>query len=121
MIQDLKAVILVGGLGTRLRSVVPSTPKVLASIGNTPFLALLVEQLRSQGIRRLVMCSGYLSHQIEAQFGDGDFWGVSIEYSKEDQPLGTGGAIKKAKRYLRGASMFIAMNGDSFLEVIFES
>jgi len=121
VIQDLKAVILVGGLGTRLRSVVPSTPKVLASIGNTPFLALLVEQLRSQGIRRLVMCSGYLSHQIEAQFGDGDFWGVSIEYSKEDQPLGTGGAIKKAKRYLRGASMFIAMNGDSFLEVIFES
>jgi NDP-sugar pyrophosphorylase family protein len=71
MMQDVKAVLLVGGLGTRLRSVVPSTPKVLASVGKRSFLELLVEQLRSQGIRRLVMCSGYLADQIETEFGDG--------------------------------------------------
>lgn len=119
MIQDLKAVLLVGGLGTRLRSVVPSTPKVLASLGRTSFLELLVEQLRSRGIRRLIMCSGYLADQIEAQFGDGAKWGVSIEYSKEEQPLGTAGAVKNAERSLRDAPAFIVMNGDSFLEVDF--
>lgn len=117
MVQDLKAVLLVGGLGTRLRSVVPSTPKVLASIGKTAFLELLVDQLRSQGVNRLVLCTGYLGDQIEARFGDGENWGVSIEYSKEEQPLGTAGAIKNAERYLCDCSTFIAMNGDSFLEV----
>ena len=120
MIQDLKAVLLVGGLGTRLRSVVPSVPKVLASVGKTSFLELLVEQLRSRGIRRLVLCSGYLADQIESQFGDGSAWGVSIEYSREAQPLGTAGAIKNAKHYLRDASAFMVMNGDSFLEVDFD-
>jgi len=119
MLQDLKAVLLVGGLGTRLRSVVPSTPKVLASIGETAFLELLVDQLRSQGVHRLVLCTGYLGDQIEARFGNGENWGVSIEYSKEEEPLGTAGAIKNAERYLGDSSTFIAMNGDSFLEVNF--
>jgi D-glycero-alpha-D-manno-heptose 1-phosphate guanylyltransferase len=119
MIQDLKAVLLVGGLGTRLRSVVPSAPKVLASVGEISFLELLVEQLRSRGIRRLVLCSGYLADQIETRFQDGTAWGVSFEYSKEEQPLGTAGAIKNAERYLRDTPAFIVMNGDSFLEVDF--
>ena len=119
MIQDLKAVLLVGGLGTRLRSVVPSVPKVLASVGKTSFLELLLEQLRSRGIRGLVLCSGYLAEQIETQFEDGRACGVSIEYSREEQPLGTAGAIKNAERYLRDAPAFIVMNGDSFLEVDF--
>lgn len=64
----LKAVLLVGELGTRLPSVVPSGPKVLASVGKGAFLELLVAQLRSQGIRCLVMCTGYLAQQIEDQF-----------------------------------------------------
>lgn len=119
MIQDLKAVILVGGLGTRLRSVLSGTPKVLASIGKTSFLELLVEQLRSQGIRRLVMCSGYLADQIETQFGEGHAWSVEIEYSNEEQPLGTAGAVKRAENYLRDTQVFIVMNGDSFLEIDF--
>lgn len=119
MIHDLKAVLLVGGLGTRLRSAVPNSPKVLASVGKISFLELLVEQLRWRGIRHLVLCSGYLADQIESQFGDGQAFGVSIEYSREDQPLGTAGAIKKAERYLRDSPAFIVMNGDSFLEVDF--
>jgi NDP-sugar pyrophosphorylase family protein len=119
MMQDVKAVLLVGGLGTRLRSVVPSIPKVLASVGKRSFLELLVEQLRSQGIRRLVMCSGYLADQIETEFGDGRSSGVKIEYSREEQPLGTAGAIKQAERYLQEVPAFVVMNGDSFLEVNF--
>src|SRR6202142_1516315 len=119
--HDIKAVMLVGGLGTRLRSIVPSTPKVLASIGEKSFLELLVRQLRSQGIRKLVMCTGYLADQIESRFGDGRMWDVSIEYSKEEIPLGTAGAVKLAQRYLQGIPEFLVLNGDSFLEIDFQS
>ena len=117
--RDVKAVLLVGGLGTRLRSVVPDAPKVLASVGKRSFLELLVGQLRSQGINRLVLCTGYLSEQIESEFGDGQAWGVSIEYSKEERPLGTAGAVKWAQPHLRDVREFVVMNGDSFLEVDF--
>src|SRR5512140_2385329 len=87
-ISDTPAVLLVGGLGTRLRSVVPSAPKPLARLGDSSFLGLLVQQLRWQGIRRLVMCIGYLAEQIENEFGDGRDWDVEIQYSKEPHPLG---------------------------------
>ena len=116
---DMKALLLVGGLGTRLRSVVPSQPKALASIGERSFLELLVRQLQAQGIHQLVMSTGYLADQIESRFGDGRNWEVSIEYSREETPLGTGGAIKLAQRYLQGAPEFLVLNGDSFLEINF--
>jgi NDP-sugar pyrophosphorylase family protein len=115
--QDTPAFLLVGGLGTRLQSVLPSTPKPLARVGNMPFLELLVLQLRSQGIRRIVMCTGHLASQIEEEFGDGHKWDVAINYSQELQPLGTAGAVKLAEGYLKRASDFLVMNGDSFLEV----
>jgi NDP-sugar pyrophosphorylase family protein len=111
--------LLVGGLGTRLQSVVPSTPKPLARVGDAPFLELLVLQLRSQGIRHMVMCTGHLAGQIEDEFGDGSKWGVAIEHSRESQPLGTAGAVKLAEHYLQSASEFLVMNGDSFLELDF--
>jgi D-glycero-alpha-D-manno-heptose 1-phosphate guanylyltransferase len=119
MMADIKAVLLVGGLGTRLRSVVPSAPKVLASVGKRSFLELLVGQLRSQGIRRLVMCTGYLADQIENEFGNGCACDMAIEYSKEEQPLGTAGAVKRAQQYLQDVPDFLVMNGDSFLEIDF--
>src|SRR5579863_3258470 len=119
MMRDVKAVLLVGGLGTRLRSAVSSAPKVLALVGKRSFLQLLVSQLRSQGIHRLVMCTGYLADQIENEFGNGQAWGVEIEYSKEEQPFGTAGAVKLAARYLKDDSEFFVMNGDSFLEMDF--
>jgi NDP-sugar pyrophosphorylase family protein len=118
-IEETCAVLLVGGMGTRLRSVLPSTPKPLASVGNKSFLELLVRQLRHQGVGRLLMCTGYLSEQIERKFGDGRGWGVDIEYSKESHPLGTAGAIKLAGQHLREVSDFLVMNGDSFLEIDF--
>jgi D-glycero-alpha-D-manno-heptose 1-phosphate guanylyltransferase len=116
---DVPAVLLVGGMGTRLRSVVPSTPKPLAAVGGKSFLELLVRQLRNQGIRRLIMCSGYLADQIENKFGDGSAWDVAITYSREPQPLGTAGAIKLAEAHLKEDSLFLVMNGDSFLEIDF--
>jgi NDP-sugar pyrophosphorylase family protein len=117
--QDTKAVLLVGGLGTRLRSVVPSTPKPLASVGDRPFLELLVRQLRYQGIRRLVLCTGHLANQIENELGDGHRWDISIEYSREPHPIGTAGAVKFAEPLLREDSDFLVMNGDSFMEIDF--
>jgi D-glycero-alpha-D-manno-heptose 1-phosphate guanylyltransferase len=118
--SDIKALMLVGGLGTRLRSVVASKPKVLATIGNESFLELLVRQLSSQGIRRLVMCTGYLAEQIENRFGDGSRWNVSIEYSKEETLLGTAGAVKLAGRYVENCPEFLVLNGDSFLEINYQ-
>jgi NDP-sugar pyrophosphorylase family protein len=116
---DITAVLLVGGMGSRLRSVVPATPKPLASLGDRSFLELLVRQLRCQGIRRLLMCTGYLADQIENTFGDGRAWDVAIEYSREQQPLGTAGALKLAQTHLQKADEFLVMNGDSFLETDF--
>jgi len=104
-------------MGTRLRAVVPNAPKPLATVGDKSFLDFLVRQLHSQGVRRLVMCTGYMADQIEDYFGSGEKWDVSIVYSRELQPLGTAGAIKLAVPYLQGASEFIVMNGDSFMEV----
>lgn len=111
--------LLVGGRGERLRSVLPSTPKPLAPIGNTPFLRLLVMQLKSQGFRHFVMCTGHLADQVSEEFRDGKEWDAIIEYSREATPLGTAGAVKLAGRMLPDVSDFVVMNGDSFLEVDF--
>ena len=115
----MKAALLVGGLGTRLRSVVPSTPKPLAPVGGESFLHLLVKQLRNQGIHRLVMCTGYLGEQVQDEFGSGHSSDAVIEYSQEMTPLGTAGALKLAQKYLHHESEFLVMNGDSFLEIDF--
>ena len=113
---DIPALLLVGGLGTRLLAVVSSAPKPLAPVGKKTFLDLLVRQLRNQGFRRLIMCTGHLADQIENHFRDGRDWDVEIEYSRELQPLGTGGAVKFAERLLRDSGEFLVMNGDSFME-----
>ena len=116
-VEAMHAVLLVGGLGTRLQPILKATPKPLARVGDMPFLELLVLQLRSQGIRRIVMCTGHLASQIEEEFGDGQKWGVAIDYSQESQALGTAGAVKLAEGHLKQASDFLVMNGDSFLEL----
>jgi D-glycero-alpha-D-manno-heptose 1-phosphate guanylyltransferase len=115
--HNLKTLLLVGGLGTRLRPVIASVPKPLAQVGEGSFLELLVEQLRSQGFQNIVMCTGYLSEQIEKQFGSGDTKGIRIEYSREQSPLGTAGAVRLAEVLLGESREFLVMNGDSFAEV----
>ena len=119
MIGDTDAVLLVGGMGTRLQPVVSSVPKPMACVGDRPFLELLVRHLSRQGIRRLVMCTCHLADQIESEFDDGRRFDVEIKYSQEPYPLGTAGAIKFAGRMLSNDGDFLVLNGDSFLEIDF--
>lgn len=108
-----EAIILVGGLGTRLRGEVADLPKPLAPVAGRPFLAYLLDQLSGAGIRRLILATGYRSEQIEKVIG-GHWRGAEVVYSVEDEPLGTGGAIAHAARILQGEAAFVA-NGDTFL------
>jgi NDP-sugar pyrophosphorylase family protein len=112
--------LLVGGMGTRLRPVVQSRPKPLAPIGDSNFLELLVRHLHAQRVRRIVMCTGYLGDQIESYFGDGRSWDMNIEYSREHQALGTAGALKLAEPLLGDATEFFVLNGDTFLDINLE-
>lgn len=118
--EGVKALLLVGGQGTRLRSVLPSAPKPLAPVGGRPFLELLVRQLAIQGVRKLVLCTGYRADQFEETFSDGRELGVTIEYSRESVPLGTAGAVKLAQRFLQQLSDFLVMNGDSLVDIDFQ-
>lgn len=110
----MQALILCGGMGTRLKAVVDDRPKSMALIAGVPFLQILVERLRSQGVADFVFATGYLSEHIERHFADGRAWGVSIVYSREPEPLGTGGAIKFAEPWLQ--DKFLVLNGDTFVE-----
>ncbi len=115
--ENVPAILLVGGKGTRLQKVLSSKPKPLASIGNAPFLELLVMQLRSQGIRRMIMSTCHLAGQIGDAFGNGSRWGADISYAREPEPLGTAGAVKFAATRLKEDSDFLVVNGDSFTEL----
>jgi mannose-1-phosphate guanylyltransferase len=113
---DTPVVILAGGLGTRLRSVLPDLPKGLASIGGEPFLQIQLELLRDQGAREFVLCVGHLAGHIQAQFGDGSGWGIRVRYSVEgEQLLGTAGALKLAERFFEPRAL--VLNGDTYLAV----
>jgi NDP-sugar pyrophosphorylase family protein len=94
-------------------------PKALASVGDKPFLELLVRQLGSQELRQLVMCTGYLAEQIQEVFRDGSNFGATIEYSREIVPLGTAGALKLAQLHLQNETEFLVINGDTLLEIDF--
>lgn len=111
----MKALILAGGPGTRLRPFVPDRPKPMAETGGKPFLEYQIEQLRAHQFRELVFCVGHLAHQIQEYFGDGRRWGVRITYAVETELLGTAGATKNAGDFL--ADTFLVLNGDSYLEV----
>lgn len=110
----MQALILAGGLGTRLRSIVNDRPKPMAQLGDKPFLEHQVELLKGYGISELIFCVGYRHQQIQDYFGDGAHWGVRITYSVEEMPLGTAGALKQAEAQVHGA--FLALNGDSVFE-----
>lgn len=112
----LQALILAGGLGTRLRGVLTDIPKPMAPVAGRPFLEHLVFQLRGSGVTEIVLSTGHLANVIRDHFGDGSALGVSIAYSHEEQPLGTGGAIKLAEDHLTSPA-FLVLNGDSFLDL----
>ena len=111
--------VLVGGLGTRLRSAYADGPKVLAPISGKPFLAYLLKLLADAGLYRVVLCVGYRGEQIEQWLGDGSRLGLHVSYSHEDEPMGTAGALALAySRYANGERI-LAMNGDSILRISF--
>lgn len=111
------ALVLVGGLGTRLRSAYADGPKALAPIEGKPFLAYLLKLLVDAGLTRVVLCVGYRAEQIEQWLGDGRDFGLDVSYSREDELMGTAGALGLAySRYARGERI-LAMNGDSILQV----
>ena len=110
-----EAVVLAGGLGTRLRDALPDLPKSMASVAGRPFLAYLLEFLRAGGIRRAVLAVGYKREAIQTNFGS-RYAGLELDYSIEEAPLGTGGALQQALRQVQDEFCFV-LNGDTFLRI----
>ncbi len=105
-------VILAGGFGKRLRPLTDKMPKNLLEINDKPIIQHQIEWLKNQGIKRFLVLTGYLSKMMSDYLGDGGRLGVKIMYSEEEEPLGTGGAVKNAYRYLSKENSFILVNGD---------
>ena len=108
------AIILAGGLGTRLKKVVQDQPKPMALIRGRPFLEYQIDFWISQGVTKFILSVGYLNHIIIDHFGD-SYHTASIDYIVEDEPLGTGGALLLAAQGLK--ETFLVLNGDTFFEV----
>jgi D,D-heptose 1,7-bisphosphate phosphatase len=110
-----QAVILAGGLGTRLGAVTRHTPKPLLEVGGRPFLDHLVWNLARHGLRRILLLTGHLAPMFEARYGNGRDHGVAIEYAVEAEPLGTGGALRHARTRLE--ERFVLVNGDTLFDL----
>lgn len=106
------AAIFAGGLGTRLRSAVADRPKVLAEVNGRPFLSFLLDQLAAAGLRRVVLCTGYMAEQVSDAFGD-SYGPMQLRYSPEPSPLGTGGALRLALELFESDPVLV-LNGDSY-------
>ena len=112
----MQCVILAGGLGTRIRSVSGEIPKSMVEVCGLPFLAYQLDLLKKNGVGEVVLCVGYLSGQIEDYFQDGKEFGINIIYSREEGGLlGTGGALKNARQFLKDE--FLLIYGDSYLDI----
>ena len=114
-LHAVDAVILAGGQGKRLRRVVSDRPKVLAAVNGRPFISYLFDQLCVSGIRQVMLATGYLGEHMERTFGV-TYKNLTIQYSVEDEPLGTGGALRKAANLAHG-EWALVLNGDSFVDV----
>ena len=107
----MKAVILAGGLGTRLQPYTNSLPKPMLPLGEKPILEHLIEWIKKNGVKEIVLCVSYLRKKIEDYFGDGEKFGVKIEYAISKNPLATAGQLKTAEKFIDGT--FICLYGDS--------
>jgi len=114
--HDLPVAILAGGLATRLKPITEKVPKLLVEVAGEPFFSHQLRLLKRAGLRRIVLCVGYLGERIVEEYGDGSKWGVEIEYSFDGPTLlGTGGALIRALPKLGEA--FYVLYGDSYLPV----
>jgi len=115
----VKAIVLAGGLGTRLSSIVSNTPKPMAKIGTRPFLEYLLDYLVEQGAEQAVLAVSHKWEVIRKHFGD-TYRGISLKYSVEEEPLGTGGAIRQALETITDDEV-IVLNGDTLFQVDLEA
>jgi D-glycero-alpha-D-manno-heptose 1-phosphate guanylyltransferase len=111
----MEAIVLAGGFGTRLRSVVSDVPKPMASVAGRPFLELLLCSLKAKGITRAILSVGYMSEVITSHFQRRPI-GIDLEFEIESKPLGTGGAIAAALRHVTRDHVFV-FNGDTYLDL----
>lgn len=118
-LKNIDVFILCGGQGARLRPVISDKPKILADIGGRPFIEILLDSLASYGFRRIILGVGYLKEEIINYFQDNPRKDFKIEFSEEEKPLGTGGAVKKVKPLIK-SDHFLVMNGDCLFSVDFE-
>lgn len=109
-----EVILLAGGFGTRLASSAPNIPKALAPVDGKPFLDHLLDELRTDGFDHVILAVGHLAEQVISHYSKG-FTGLEISFSIEENPLGTGGAAKKALSKLRGDHVYVA-NGDTYLQ-----
>ena len=116
-----KVILMVGGLGTRLRPLTETTPKPMLPVGGKPILQTIVEKFASYGFVNIVMCIGYKSEIIQDFFEDGSRFGVHIEYIVEDKRMGTAGALSLLSEERKPKEPFFVMNGDLLTNVNFES
>jgi mannose-1-phosphate guanylyltransferase len=115
-VPEVDAVILVGGLGTRLRPLTLSAPKPMLPTAGVPFLTHVISRIREAGIRHVVLGTSYQAEVFERHFGDGAALGVELEYVVEQEPLGTGGGIRNVAGRLRGDTVLV-FNGDNLIGV----
>ena len=119
MKDKLKAVILVGGHGTRLRPLTYNTPKPMVPTVNVPFLEHVIRNLGGHNISEIILAQYYLAESMQDYFGDGSKFGVRLRYVMEESPRGTAGAVKNVEKYLDGT--FLVLNGDIFHNCDFTS
>ena len=110
-----RAVVLAGGKGTRLRPYTTVLPKPLMPVGDRPILDIVVRQLKGAGFGRITIATGYLAELIEVFFRDGDKYGIPIDYFREEEPLGTVGALAMIEDL--GDGDFLVMNGDVLTDI----
>ena len=115
----MKAVILVGGMGTRLRPLTFSVPKPLIPVDGRPILEIIIDRLKQFRIDDLVLSTGYQAELIRALCGDGKRYGVKITYVHEEKPLGTAGPLSLARDLLQAEDVFLLMNGDIITDLDF--
>jgi mannose-1-phosphate guanylyltransferase len=111
VLDDVEAVVLVGGKGTRLRPLTLSAPKPMLPTAGVPFLAHLLSRISAAGVRRVILGTSYLAETFATAFGDGDELGLEIVYVVEDHPLGTGGGIRNVAKHLTTDDVLV-FNGD---------
>jgi NDP-sugar pyrophosphorylase family protein len=110
----VKAIVLAGGLGTRLKPRFGDLPKVLVPVGDRPWIDRQLSGLAASGVRRVVICVGYGAEQVETHVDDGSRFGLEVDWSRESEPLGTGGALALAAAHVEGPTLVV--NGDTLAD-----